>query len=66
MEKRDRTGGDRSERQRLGNRQKRVDKNKAGRPHITRGRLCHGVNGVCHFLSSQCLLNRGLCIQKDH
>lgn len=46
MEKRDRTGEDRSERQRLGNRQKRVDKNKAGRPHITRGRLCHGVNGV--------------------
>lgn len=22
--------------------------------------------GFCHFLSSQCLLNRGLCIQKDH
>lgn len=22
--------------------------------------------GFCHFLSSECLLNRGLCIQKDH
>lgn len=22
--------------------------------------------GFCHFLSLQCLLNRGLCIQKDH
>ena len=22
--------------------------------------------GFCHFLSARCLLNRGLCIQKDH
>lgn len=64
MEKRDRTGEDRSERQRLGNRQKRVDKNK-DRILLVADSVME-LMGFCHFLSSQCLLNRGLCIQKDH